>query len=137
MLRPDSLRSMNIQHLFSVCNGDKNCWLHRCVYVPRSAGLLSCACSKGSVPSALRGQTCGPCSVRSWVLRPLLFHVFLRVVSCILLPICQDVARTGFKQYMGRPSSDEVAIHVLRDQMLLIGTVGRSLGCAAGCVLGC
>jgi len=64
MLRPDSLRSMNIQHLFSVCNGDKNCWLHRCVYVPRSAGLLSSACSEGS-PVCVTGSDRGAvfCSV--------------------------------------------------------------------------
>merc|ERR1711924_311123 len=76
------------------------------------------------------GSDKGPCSVRYWVETCLSTMIY--VDFCILLPICQDVARTGFKQYMGRPSSDEVALHVLRDQVLLIGTVGRSFGCAAG-----
>jgi len=94
------------------------------VYVPRSAGLPSCACSEGS-PVCVMGLDRGPCSVRYWVETCL--STAICVDSCILLPICQDVARTGFKPYMGRPSSDEVAFHVLRDQALLIGTVGRSL----------
>merc|ERR1719321_941522 len=76
--------------------------------------------------SRLRGQTGAPCSVRYWVETCL--STAICVDFCILLPICQDVARTGIKQYMGRPSCDEVAFFVLRDQALLIGVEGSSSG---------
>merc|ERR1711904_204661 len=111
----------------------KNCWLHRCVYVPRSAGLLSCACSKGSVSSALRGQTCGAvfCSVLG--ASTLLFHGFLCVVSCISpanLPRrfqdwLQTVYGTSFQRRSRNPCTSRPGASDRHSR--------KEVGCAAGC----